>query len=145
VDELPAESDEVSAASEIWLKLTGVPATFDKLLLQVDVYRWDDVAGDWSRDRWATADRLVFGGGRLWQNHLSVTAPRDSARGAEIRRRPSLPAGKYLAKIYVDEQHKLEKEYPASLGDSEFVGQVEFSSRWPTGYGAMTVVAYPDK
>ena len=142
-DQLPTASGEVSAVSDLWFKLTGVPARFDKLVLQVDLYRWDDAAQAWSKDRWATADRQVFGGGQLWQNHLSITAPRDAARAAEIRR-AALPPGKYLAKIYLDQQRKLEKQYPAVLSDDEFVGQVEFNTRWPAGYGSMTVAKYPD-
>lgn len=143
-DQLPANSGEVSGVSEIWFKLTGVPAKFDKLVLQVDLYHWDEAAKTWSKDRWATADRQVFGGGQLWQNHLSITAPRESDRAMEVRRRPTLPPGKYLAKIYVDRQNKLERQYPAMLGEADFVGQVEVTSRWPAGYGAMTVVPYPD-
>ena len=27
----------------------------------------------------------------------------------------------------------------AKLGDAEYVGQVEVQSRWPEGYGAMTI------
>src|SRR5262245_44109046 len=36
VDELPEESREVSAVSEVWFKITDVPARFDKMLLQAD-------------------------------------------------------------------------------------------------------------
>ncbi|MDX1946308.1 MAG: hypothetical protein SFU86_12985 [Pirellulaceae bacterium] len=143
-DQLPPVASEVSTVSDIWFKLTGVPAKFDKLVLQIDLYAWDEARRAWSDERWATADRQIFGGGQLWQNHLSLTAPRDSARGAEPKRL-ALPPGKYLAKIYVDQQNKLAKEFPATLGAGEFVGQVEFTSRWPRGYGGMTVVAYPTK
>ncbi|MCI0358037.1 MAG: hypothetical protein L0211_06115 [Planctomycetaceae bacterium] len=141
--QLPAVSTEVSSVSEIWFKLEGVPAKYDKLVLQVDLYRWDERSKDWSKDRWATADRPVFGGGQLWQNHLSITAPRDSERAAAVRRSPALPAGKYLAKIYIDEQQKFEHRYPAVLGSDDLVGQVEVTSRWPAGYGQMTVAKFP--
>ncbi len=143
--ELPADGSEVSTVSEIWFKLTEVPARFDKMVLQVDLYRWDEATKSWSPDRWATADRPVFGGGQLWQNHLSLTAPRDSTRAKELAARPALPAGKYLARIYIDQQNKLEKQYPAVLGPDELVGEVEFTTNWPDGYGKMTVVKYPVK
>ena len=144
--ELPADGNEASIVSEIWYKLEGVPARFDKMVLQVDLYRWDEAGKSWSRDRWATADRPVFGGGQLWQNHLSLTAPQ--------RLRPGEGTGcssqhcrraRYLARIYVDQQNKLEKEYPATLGADEFVGEVEFTSKWPESYGSMTVVKFPAK
>jgi hypothetical protein len=141
--DLPAPSSELSAATDIWFKLEGVPAKYDKLVLQVDLYRWDETSRDWSKERWATADRPIFGGGQLWQNHLSVTAPRDSSRAEEVRNSATLPPGRYLAKIYIDQQHKLERQYPATLGDDEFIGQVELTSRWPAGYGRMTVTRFP--
>ncbi|MBL6725795.1 MAG: hypothetical protein ISQ09_11975, partial [Rubripirellula sp.] len=76
VDSLPIESDEVSLVTDIWFKLTEVPAEYDKMLLQVDIYRWE---GDsWSEYRVASSDRQVFGGGNLWQHSLSLTAPRQS-------------------------------------------------------------------
>lgn len=112
-------------------------------MLQVDLYRWDENAKDWSRDRWATADRPIFGKGGLWQNHLSLTAPRDSARAGELARRPALPAGKYLAKVYIDRQRKFEKQFPAELNADDVVGQIEFNTRWPAGYGSMTVAKFP--
>jgi len=143
--QLPPENDEVSSVSEIWFKLAGVPAKYDKLVLQVDLYRWDERAKGWSNDRWATADRPIFGSGQAWQNHLSITAPKDSNRAEAVRRSPTLPAGKYLAKIYIDTQNKFERQYPATLGEDELVGQVEVESRWPAGYGQMTVATFPAK
>ena len=141
--DLPEPGREVSQVSEIWFKLTEVPEKYDQLVLQVDLYRWDDSAKAWSKDRWASGDRQVFGKGKLWQQHLSLTAPRGTPRAAEIRKSPSLPPGKYLAKIYIDRENKLARQYPAELGDAEFVGQVELDSRWPAGYQQMTVVRFP--
>ena len=142
-EQLPSANAEVSAVTEIWFKLEGIPAEYDQLVLQVDLYRWDENAKDWSKDRWATADRPIFGKGGLWQNHLSLTAPRDSARAGELARRPALPAGKYLAKVYIDRQHKFEKQFPAELNADDVVGQIEFNTRWPAGYGSMTVAKFP--
>ena len=140
-DELPRPADEVSEVSEIWFKLTGVPEEFDQKLLQVDLHRRE---GDgWSESRWATSDRAVFGKGRLWQHSLSLTAPRGSERAKQIRERQSLPPGRYLAKIYVDQAGKLAEDFRAELGRDEFVGEIEVESRWPTGYGAMTSVRFP--
>jgi len=144
-EQLPSPASEVSGVSEVWFKLEGVPAKYDKRVLQVDLYRWDEANKDWSKDRWATADRPVFGGGQLWQNHLSIVAPRDSERADSIRRSPALPPGKYLAKIYIDAQNKFERQYPATLGAGDLVGQVEVESRWPAGYGQMTVAKFPSK
>jgi hypothetical protein len=139
-DELPEPTAEISVSAEMWLKFTNVPRNFDKQLLQVDLYRETD--GDWSEDRWASADRLIFGKGMLWQQHLSLTASRGSKRAAEIRKRRVLPPGRYLARVYIDRDGKLQKNPTAVLGDEDFIGQTVIDSRWPTGYGKMTIVDY---
>lgn len=141
--ELPRPNNEAATVSEIWFKLTDIPAAYDKLVLRVDLYRWDEQQKSFTKERWATADRQVFGKGGLWQNHLSLVAPKDSPRATELQNNATLPAGKYLAKIYLDRTDKLAKEYPAELGDKELLGEVEVNSRWPAGYGAMTAVKLP--
>ena len=97
-DELPKPGDEFAVATAmtngIWLKLTGVPGGYDKMLLQVDLFRRE--GRGWSNNRWATADRGVYGKGKLWQQTLTLTAPRQSRRADEIRRALDLPAGEYL-------------------------------------------------
>lgn len=140
-DDLPRPAVEVSEVSEIWLKLTDVPEKFDQKLLQVDLYR--RVGDSWSKERWATSDRPVFGKGRLWQHSLSLTAPRGSERAETIRVRKTLPPGRYLMKIYVDQAGKLSQNFQAELGGADLVGEVEFESRWRKGYGEMTTVAFP--
>ena len=139
-DELPEPTAEISVAAGMWLKFTNVPKDFDKLLLQVDLYRQTD--DGWSKDRWASADRLIFGKGMLWQQQLSVTAPRASKRAEEIRKRRALPPGRYLARVYIDRDGKLQKQPTTVLADEEFFGQVVIDSRWPTGYGQMTTMDF---
>jgi len=36
-------------------------------------------------------------------------------------------------------------DYCFGLGDDEFVGQVEVESKWPGGYGRMTVAPFPSE
>jgi hypothetical protein len=52
----------------------------------------------------------------------------------------SLPAGKYLLRVHVDLQGRLEKDWKATLGKADFVGEKELDGRLPEGYGSMTVV-----
>ena len=141
-EQLPKQNSEISIATDIWLKVEGVPAEFDKQLMQVDLYRRGD--SGWSEYRVATSDRPVFGGGKLWQHSLSLTAPRTAA-GAEAIRDERLPPGRYLVKLYVDRSGKLQKDFTAELNEQDFVGQVEVQSNWPTGYGPMTIVKFPSK
>jgi hypothetical protein len=141
-DALPEESDEVSLVTDVWFKLTEVPESYDQMLLQADLYRW---TGDgWSEHRVASSDRLVFGKGKLWQHSLSLTAPRGSQWTEEMKSK-RLPGGRYLIKLYIDETGKLQKDFRAELGEDEFVGQVEVESKWPVGYGSMTVASFPQK
>jgi len=142
-DALPITSDEVSQVSDIWLKFTDVPKQFDKMLLQVDLYRWNPDSNTWSPDRSATADRAIAGDRNLWQQHISITAPRESERATQVRQEPNLPPGKYLAKIYIDKTDKLGTQYPSELNDDDYVGQLEIDSRWQAGYGKMTTAKYP--
>lgn len=137
---LPAESGEVSIVTDIWFKLSGVPAKYDKMLLQADLFRWTD--DGWTEFRVATSDRPIFGGGNLWQHSLSLTAPRGSDWAAELKSK-RLPSGRYLVKLYIDQAGKLKNDFRTELGDEEFVGQVELESQWPAGYGRMTVVPFP--
>ncbi len=142
-DQLPQPNDEIGRATEIWLKLTEVPAEWDGLHLQVDLYRADPKApGGWSRERWATSDRAVFGKGKLWQHSLSVTAPRDSTRAKQLGVN-SLPPGKYQLVVRVDQAKRLQNDPSARLGDEDIVGRTTIDSRWPAGYGAMTAVRCP--
>ena len=138
--ELSKPSNEVSVVTDIWFKVEGVPAKYDKMLLQADIYRKTD--SGWSEYRVATSDRPVFGPKNLWQHSLSLTAPRGSQWADEIGSK-KLPPGRYLVKLYVDQTGKLQKDFTAELSQDEFVGQVEFESRWPAGYGRMTVVKFP--
>lgn len=134
-DQLPAPSDEVSVVTEIWLNIEDV-------LLQADLYRWCD--SGWSKYRVATSDRPVFGKGKLWQHSLSLTAPRGTDWAKELRAE-RLPPGRYLVKLYIDQTGKLQNDFTAKLYQEDFVGQVEVESRWPAGYGQMTVVKFPSK
>lgn len=138
--DLPKADNEVSITTEIWFKIEGVPTKFDKKLLQVDLYRETDAG--WSEQRVATSDRLVFGPQNLWQHSLSLTAERGSLWAKKMKDQ-KLPPGRYLARLYVDQTDKLQKDYTQELGETDFVGQVEFQSRWPAGYGKMTKIAFP--
>ncbi|MFT5325154.1 MAG: hypothetical protein ACI8P0_003021, partial [Planctomycetaceae bacterium] len=130
VVEIPDESDELSVVTDIWFKITEVPAKYDKMLLQADLYR--STGEGWSKHRVASSDRLVFGKGKLWQHSLSLTAQRGSEWADEMNSK-RLSAGRYLVKLYIDQTGKLQKDFRAELGDEEFVGQVEVertTQRW---------------
>ena len=100
VGQLPEQSGEVSVVTDIWFKIEGVPAKYDKMLLQVDLYRKTD--SGWSEFRVATSDRPVYGKGSLWQHSLRLTAPRSSKWATEIESK-NFPPGRYFVKLYIDQ------------------------------------------
>jgi hypothetical protein len=40
----------------------------------------------------------------------------------------------------VDLKDRLVSDWKATLGEADYVGQAEVTSRWPVGYGSMTVL-----
>jgi hypothetical protein len=141
--DLPKETDAPDAfGSDVWLKLTNTPPAWGDKLLQVTLYAYDVQKKAWETEPIANSDRKVFGKGKLWQHNLSMVAAPGSPRAESWKKQPkaSLPAGKYLVRIHVDFQGRLERDWKAPLGKSEFAGEIEVDSRWPEGYGSMTVV-----
>ena len=135
----PGETGPKQFGSEAWLRLNKTPGAWDGKLLQADVYAWDVKAGAWEKEPVATSDRMC--GDKGWQHTVTLLAPAGSDRAkAWEKGKPSLPAGKYLVKVYVDSVGKARKDWKAPLGPDEYVGGAEFQARWAEGYGAMTVV-----
>jgi hypothetical protein len=142
-DSLPkADDGPARFGSDIWLKLGDTPPAWGDKLLQVNVYAWDAGANAWEDQPVATSDRMVWGKGRLWQHCLTFAAAKgsDNERAWAKAGRPSLPRGKYLVKVYVDQGGRLAKDWQAVLGEGDFVGQAEVVSAWPEGFGTMTEV-----
>jgi hypothetical protein len=140
---LPAAGAEPARfGTDIWLKLAETPAAWGDKLLQVRVYAWDTGKNAWEADPIATSDRGVWGQGRLWQHCLTLLAPRGSERAAAWSKggKPSLPRGRYLVKVHVDQGGRLARDWQAMLGDDDYAGQVEVESAWPEGFGRMTTV-----
>jgi hypothetical protein len=137
----PKEDGTRRFGTDVWLKLEETPSDWGDKLLQVDVYAWDAGKKAWESAPIATSDRVVWGKGKLWQHSLTLQAAPGSKRAEEWRRgRAALPPGRYLVKVYVDGAGRLERDWKAALGADDFAGQAEVESRWPEGYGAMTVL-----
>jgi hypothetical protein len=139
---LPEPEAQASVVTEIWLKIEGVPAKYDQLLLQADLYQW--TGSGWSEHRVATSDRPVFGKENLWQHSLSLTAPRDSQQSTQLAS-GKLQPGRYLVKLYIDQREKLKQDFTTELDQDDFVGQVEVESRWPSGHGKKTAIKFPTR
>jgi hypothetical protein len=135
-----AGDDPAQFGSDIWLKLADTPPAWGDKLLEVKVFAWDAAKKTWEAEPIATSDRAVWGQGKLWQHILTLLASRGSERAVTWNKagKPSLPRGRYLVKVYVDESGRLAKDWQAVLSQDDYVGQLEIQSGWPEGYGQMT-------
>jgi len=140
--DLPApETGPKQFGTDVWLKLEQTPDAWGDKLLTVRVYARNATASGWEQEPIATSDRVMWGKGKVWQHTLTLLAPPGSPRArAWEKDAPALPAGKYLVKVFVDGKEKAKTDWKAKPGADEFVGELEFQSRWQVGYGAMTVV-----
>ncbi|HEX3314120.1 MAG TPA: hypothetical protein VHR72_04470 [Gemmataceae bacterium] len=137
-ESLPKSDVRARFGTDIWLKLTDTPPAWGDKLLLVDVYAWDAKAAAWERAPIASSDRVVWGGGKLWQHNLTLSAETGSERAKRWQERgPSLAAGKYLVKVYVDAAGRVAEQGAAAMLAA---GEGEVESTWPTGYGRMTVL-----
>ncbi len=139
--DLPAASQELDRfGSDIWFKLDNCPPSWGEKLLEVRIFAWSDRENRFERTPIATSDRLVAGKAKLWQHNLTLLAPAGSEQSKTWRKaEPSLAPGKYLARIYVDDAGRTTKAWKTGLGESDFVGEVEFQARWRPGYGGMSI------
>jgi hypothetical protein len=118
--------------TRIRLKIANTPAAWGDRMLQVNVHAWDPQKKAWEADPVASSDRGVWGKGKLWAHELWLMAPRDSERARTWQSgRPSLPAGRYLIRAYLDLQGRLARDWKAVLGKAEFAGEAEITTAWP--------------
>jgi len=140
--ELPAVDESAARfGSDIWLKLTECSPDWDGKLLQANVHTWDAKKKAWSETPIATTDRAVAGKLKLWQHNLTLIAANDAQAKVWKAGKASLPAGKYLVRVFVDRKGRQFKDWNATLGQDEYVGEVEFQANWREGYGGMTSVS----
>jgi hypothetical protein len=136
-----SKTADATFGTEIWFKITETPPEWAEKLLQVNVHAWDARKNSWEAEPIATSDRGVWGKGKLWQHSLVLNAPKESERAKRwSASKPSLPAGRYLVKVYVDTTERLKWDWQSALAESEFVGETILETNWPSGYGRMTAI-----
>ena len=148
--ELPIASGQNLSGTDQWLKIENTPPQWADKLLQVSLFRYDEKLRRWESQPIAISDRGVWGAGKLWQHTLWLVAPRDKQKVPGRRKpdsaeeKPALGPGRYLLKVHVDQQGRLAEDWQAQLGPADYAGQIEVNSKWPAGYGNMTVVQAKD-
>lgn len=125
-DQLPKPSDEITQATENFLRLTDLPKVWSGKLLRVDLYARTDAG--WSGQRVATADGLINGEKQVWQGIMRTVSP----PGAIPKER--LHGGHFLARVSVDLDDRLKNDPDAVLTDMDFVSAIEFKGRWKLGW-----------
>jgi len=126
--------------TEIWFKITDTPPEWAEKLLQVNVHAWNPASSSWEAEPIGSSDRAVSGKFKLWQHSLALSAAKDSERAKQWSKKASLPAGRYLVKVYVDANERLKREWESALGPAEYVGETVVETKWPSGYDRMTSV-----
>ncbi len=139
--QLPKESNETAALTGQHLRIVDIPERFHRKLLRADLYRWS--GEKWSKERWATAENPIAGKRRMWQSMVFAVASRDSQRAKSLHNKMNLPGGKYLLKIYIDREGKMEKDRDYELTEKDLYGQVVFQGPWKAGYQPPKIVHAP--
>ena len=143
--ELPAANPVDAFGTEIWLKIENTPAAWSNKLLMVKIFAANAKTGAWEPQPIATTDRRVGAGkpgtpGAVWQHTLTLLADKGSERAKSWKSRPSLPKGRYLIKVFVDQNDRLAKDWSKELTDADGVGETIVTTDWQPGYGKMTVL-----
>lgn len=139
--ELPKKPNLVQFGTEAWLKIQNTPPAWADKYVAVKLFAWNAKDGKWDSKPTATTDRKVWGGGKLWQHNLTLLTAPDSDDAKKWKAgKPILAPGKYLVKVYLDADDKLAKDWKAELSEADFVGQAVVESKWPSGYGNMTMI-----
>ncbi|MBW3600727.1 MAG: hypothetical protein KY475_26115 [Planctomycetes bacterium] len=141
--QLPRDSEEVALLSDTFLKIEGVPERYGRRVLHVELFPWDAARQAWSEQARASADWFINGKGRLWQSPLHLVARRDSEWAEQLESK-RLPAGRYLAKLFIDRRVRLQDDPSATVGDYEPLSEVEFESDWPGGFANKTTIDFPE-
>ena len=142
-DDLPEPPSEVILPTKQQLRVVRIPATLSGLRMRVDFHRWNSEEKAWSAERWGTAFSQINEKNHAFQNSVAATAPVGSRLADEFRRLGRLPAGRYLAKFFIDRQKTTDKDPEHELTQSDFVGQVEFTGEWKPGYQPPKIITFP--
>lgn len=142
-DQLPELQADVTVPTDQYLRINKLPMELDGKLLKIDIYR--RLSSGWSDGPWATAENPIHGDHNFWQSMLFLTAPRGSRRAEEFEHAEEiqLPTGRYLVKIYIDQEDKTKDDRDYELSDDEYYGEVQIRGRWRTGHEQKKVVGAP--
>jgi len=140
-NQLPEKPREIAVLTGQHLRIVDLPVRFGRKLLRADIYRW--VGDHWSRNRWATAENPIAVRQHRWQSMVMAVAHRGTERARGLTHEQSLPAGRYLIRIYIDQDDRTKQDRDYELGEREFFGQVEIHGQWKPGHQPPKIVRAP--
>ncbi len=140
-DDLPKPNGVERFGTDAWLKISNTPPEWGDRLLQANLYAWDADKGGWRSDPIATADRVVWGKGKLWQHNLALLARPETAEAKAWRRKQTgVAEGKYLSESLRGRQRPTGRRLEGSSLPERLRGANGWVERLAEGYGKMTRV-----
>jgi len=141
VADLPTPAATIFVATGQHLRVTDLPKEFGNRIMRVDLYSRTDTG--WSDKPIATVDSRINPDNGMFQNVVFAIVPRTMDIAKQVEARRQLPAGRYLARLYVDRAGIAAKNRDYELGTSDSLGEVEFDGPWSPGYQPPKVIKAP--
>ncbi len=132
IKHLPPTPTEHTQLTENYLRLIHLPKSWGRKLLRVDLFA--QTVDGWTKERIATGDNFVAPKRLRWQS------PMWSVASAKNQLVTTLTPSRYLARIYVDREGRLEKDADAEFTKADIVATVEFSGAWNKGWKEPKIV-----
>jgi hypothetical protein len=139
--DLPQPRETIFVATGQHLRVTDLPKEFGQRVMRVDLYRRE--ADGWSATPVAMVDSRINPDNGMFQNVVFAIAPRTMEIAKQVQTTRQLPAGRYLAKIYIDREGKTAENRDYELNAADLLGEVEFEGAWPTGYLPPKIIKAP--
>ena len=133
VGELPADN---WYASKRVLRLASAPTAWPVgTPVQLFVHEWNESNDSWEPEPIAFTQGTVTPR-RMVNGALFLLASTDSKKSTTWDpENATLPRGRYLIKVYVDSQQRLEEDASVLLGEEDYQGQAEIKkARWREGF-----------
>ena len=115
------------------IRMSDVPKNWSETsAVQMFVYAWDTANSTWdSRPTAFTQGRITP---RSFVNGSLFLFGSSTHSGESQSEKSSLPAGKYLVKVYVDQRQRMSNNATLLLSDEDFIGQAEIEAQWREGF-----------
>jgi hypothetical protein len=139
--DLPTPIETIFIATGQHLRVTDLPKEFGNRIMRVDLYSRESAG--WSDKPIASVDSRINAANGVFQNVVFVIVPRTLDIAKQIEEKRQLPAGRYLAKVYIDRAGIAPTNRDYELGASDFLGEVEFDGPWPPGYQPPKIIKAP--